>query len=198
MLSTGEKPFPCTECDYRSYQMYKAGHIVYMTDYKNYIVCKCSYCEHERNSLYGSLHTEKKPFSWSECEYRSYHMYKLGNIGEKLFVYLYLFCEIVFLFCEIVSKVLIEVFHTGKKPHQCSECDYRFYQLRERDQTVGIYSFCEKESYSNQDGQCDFQIMLYTGDNLFICPECENFVSERDIEHLDTQHGAVKCNKLQL
>ena len=141
------------------------------------------------------LHSRENPFYCTRCYYRSNQKYKLDHM-----VYMTIYIEYILrkcsycenernslhgnLHCENERNELNEVFHTGNKPFQCSKCDYRFYQLTESGHTVDIYFFYEKDYNSKYDAHCEFHMMLYTRENVFLWLKCEFFINERNIEHL--------------
>ena len=180
-LHAGENPISCSECVYRIYQLYRLVQISGILFIFLFIW----------NVL---LHSGEMPFHCTKCDFRYYQKYKVGHIvytteyiegvvckysceieikwlygnpqnKEKPFSwsvceYIHI-CKKLFVavFYENNRNVLNELFHTGKESLQCSGCYY--------------------------DAQCEFQIVLYINENLFLFFECELFTSERDIEHLN-------------
>jgi hypothetical protein len=100
-IHTGEKPFACSSCDYR-------------TGDQSVIAL------HER------IHTGEKPFQCSVCEYRSYkkscvQKHEQTHVEEK--PYQCQFCEHRARFKSDMDKH--ERIHTGEKPFVCEFCGYR-------------------------------------------------------------------------
>jgi hypothetical protein len=101
---TGERPFPCNECDYKgrtsgSLKEHKRRH----SGDKPFKCKECDYkCTTSGNLLYHTRrHTGDKPFKCKECDYR----------------------------CITASNLVYHKRrHTGDKPFECKECGYKFSQ----------------------------------------------------------------------
>ena len=97
---TGDKPFSCSQCDYKSTSSDRKTHARIHTSKKP---LSCSHCDYA--SSYSShlkrhlrIHTDEKPFSCSQCDYKSSYSSTL-KIHERI--------------------------HTGEKPFSCSQFDHK-------------------------------------------------------------------------
>ncbi|UYV83682.1 SETMAR [Cordylochernes scorpioides] len=207
LTHTGEKPFKCEHCDYRT--IYKKNLKVHLCTHTGEKPFKCEYCGYraiQKKSLVRHLgtHTGEKPFKCEHCDYSTIYKQALKvhlrtHTGEKPFK-----CE----HCDYSTryKQALKVHlgtHTGEKPFKCEYCGYRAIQKKSLVMHLGTHTGekpfkCEHCDYSTIYKQ-DLKVHLrtHTGEKPFKCEYCDYRAIDKNslVRHLGTHTGEkpFKC-----
>ncbi|UYV83676.1 SETMAR [Cordylochernes scorpioides] len=208
LTHTGEKPFKCEHCDYRT--IYKNDLKVHLCTHTGEKPFKCEHCDYraiQKKSIVRHLgtHTGEKHFKCEYCDYRAIQKNNLvrhlgTHTGEKPFK-----CE----HCDyraIDKNSLVRHLgtHTGEKHFKCEYCDYRAIQKNNLVRHLGTHTGekpfkCEHCDYRAIDKNSLVRHLgTHTGEKPFKCEHCDYRAIDKNslVRHLGTHTGEkpFKCD----
>ncbi|XP_067929438.1 gastrula zinc finger protein XlCGF57.1-like isoform X2 [Watersipora subatra] len=181
--SSTEKPYACTQCDYRSVQRGSLqSHMKAHTGDKPYACTQCDYRFAHRSNLprHMKTHTGEKPYACTQCDYRcaqsgSLQSHMKAHTGDK--PYACTQCDYRFAHRSNLPRHMKT--HTGEKPYACTQCDHRSADKGDLQRHVKTHTGEKPYACTQCDYRCAHRCNLqrhmktHTGEKPYACTQCD-------------------------